>query len=73
MTSRQHCKYIKSENGAKCPNRDSIVRAPLIPGQECRHFLKKYYCPYYVVGASDAEVREGFNHEAEFSDRAGHR
>lgn len=49
MTSRQHCKFMKVEEGKRCPNRDSILRAPLIPGQECRHFVKKYFCPYYVV------------------------
>lgn len=43
---REPCRYIKDFE--KCPNKDSIIRDPLIAGQNCRKFQKHIYCPFYM-------------------------
>lgn len=61
------CKFAKDvENGGLCPNRDSILRHPLIDGRQCRLFrrgIPNAICPFVQDAATDAEVSAGFEHE----------
>lgn len=53
---------ITGKKGALCVNRDSLIRYPLVPGQSCPMFRKDVACPFFVEGATDEEVRAGYDH-----------
>ena len=60
-----YCKMVDAINGQMgtiCVNRDSLIRAPLVPGQSCPMFRKDVACPFFVEGASDQEIRAGYDH-----------